>query len=335
MTSPPAGSPPVPTDPPGSTACAQLGGPVGIVGLGLIGGSLGLDLQHLGLEVRGVVHRQATAERALARGLAQQVSTDPLLLADCALVVLALPLDRLLEPDPELVAALPAQAVVTDVGSVKQPVLERWQALHPRFVASHPMAGTAQAGVEAGVPQLFQARPWVATPTAGTDPAALRSVEALAGAVGAQWLCCSAAEHDRAVALISHLPVLVSAALIHTAHRQAAADPEGQLPALVRQLASSGFADTTRVGGGNPELGTLMARCNQPALRQALAGYRRSLEALECQLERGDWNALQALLAESQQLRPQFLASAQALRPAPVAVPAPPAAGGSTSGPTG
>jgi hypothetical protein len=99
------------------------------------------------------------------------------------------------------------------------------------------------------------------------------------------------------VALISHLPVLVSAALIHTAHRQAAADPEGQLPALVRQLASSGFADTTRVGGGNPELGTLMARCNQPALRQALAGYRRSLEALECQLERGDWNALQALLA--------------------------------------
>jgi arogenate dehydrogenase (NADP+) len=308
---------------------------VGIVGLGLIGGSLGLDLQRQGLEVRGLVHRQVTAERAQARGLAQRVSTDPQLLGGCRLVVLALPLDRLLEPDPALVAALPAQAVVTDVGSVKRPVLERWQALHPRFVGSHPMAGTAQAGVEAGLPQLFQGRPWVATPTADTDPVALRQVAALAAAVGAQWLCCGAADHDQAVALISHLPVLVSAALIHTAHRQAAADPEGQLSALVRQLASSGFADTSRVGGGNPELGTLMARCNRDALRQALAGYRRSLEALESELERSDWSALQQALAESQHLRPQFVLPAQELRPDPASAPDLPTAGGSTSGPTG
>jgi arogenate dehydrogenase (NADP+) len=322
-------------DPPSSDASACLGGAVGIVGLGLIGGSLGLDLQRLGLEVRGVVHRQATVERAQARGLAQRVSTDPQLLADCGLVVLALPLDRLLDPDPALVAALPAQAVVTDVGSVKLPVLERWQALHPRFVASHPMAGTAQAGVEAGVPHLFQGRPWVATPTASTDPGALQLVEALAAAVGAQWLCCGAAEHDRAVALISHLPVLVSAALIHTAHGQAAADPEGQLPSLVRHLASSGFADTSRVGGGNPELGTLMARCNRPALRQALAGYRRCLDALEYLMEQGDWSGLQALLAQGQELRPQFLSPTQALTPTSAPVPSPPAAGGSTSAPTG
>jgi arogenate dehydrogenase (NADP+) len=335
MTSPPAGSAPLPIDPPCSPASTPLNGPVGIVGLGLIGGSLGLDLQRQGLEVRGLVHRQATAERAQARGLAQQVSTDLQLLGGCRLVVLALPLDRLLEPDPALVAALPAQAVVTDVGSVKLPVLERWQALHPRFVASHPMAGMAQAGVEAGVPQLFQGRPWVATPTADTDPAALRQVAALAAAVGAQWLCCGATDHDRAVALISHLPVLVSAALIHTAHQQAAADPEGQLSALVRQLASSGFADTSRVGGGNPELGALMARCNRDALRQALAGYRRSLEALESELERSDWSALQQALAESQLLRPQFLLPAQELRPDPASAPDLPAAGGSTSGPTG
>ncbi len=311
------------------SAPASLPGPVGIVGLGLIGGSLGLDLQRCGLEVRGLVHRQATAERALARGLAQRVSIDPRLLADCGLVVLALPLDRLLDPDPELVAALPAQAVVTDVGSVKRPVLQRWQALHPRFVPSHPMAGTAQAGVEAGVEDLFRGRPWVVTPTAATDPGALRGVEALAKAVGAHWLCCDAAEHDQAVALISHLPVLVSAALIANADRQAAADPLGTLPALVRQLASSGFADTSRLGGGNPELGTLMARCNQVALRQALAGYRRCLDAMETQLEQGDWSGLQALLATTRELRPQFL------REAPAPAPAPPAADGSTSVPTG
>jgi arogenate dehydrogenase (NADP+) len=294
---------------------------VGIVGLGLIGGSLGLDLRRRGLEVRGLVHRPQTAARALERGLVQQASTEPAVLAGCGLVVLALPLDRLLDPDPALLAALPPGAVITDVGSVKRPVLERWQGLHPRFVASHPMAGTAQAGVEAGLEGLFQGRPWVATPTAGTDAAALAAVEALAALVGARWLCCDAAAHDRAVALISHLPVLVSAALLQNADRSAvragAADAAGNaagtgadaadLPALVRALASSGFADTTRVGGGNPELGTLMARCNRQAVVEALAGYRACLDQLEQRLELADWDGLQADLEHCRQLRPQFL----------------------------
>ena len=304
MTSAPSSANPFPGPLP--TPMAQplpAAGPVGIVGLGLIGGSLGLDLQRCGLEVRGLVHRQTTAARAQQRGLAQRVGTDPALLADCALVVLALPLDRLLDPDPALLAALPRQAVITDVGSVKQPVLQRWQALHPRFVASHPMAGTAEAGVEAGVEGLFQGRPWVATPTAATDPAALAAVQALAGAVGAHWLCCSAPDHDQAVALISHLPVLVSAALLQAADRAA----DGELAGLVRALASSGFADTTRVGGGNPELGTLMARCNRGPLLAALASYRQQLEGLERRLQQADWVGLGADLEGCRASRPDFL----------------------------
>lgn len=101
--------------------------PVGIVGLGLIGGSLGLDLLARGACVRALVHRENTAERARERGLASTVSTDPAVLRDCGLVVLALPLDRLLAPDPALLAALPPAAVLTDVGSVKQPVQTAWQ----------------------------------------------------------------------------------------------------------------------------------------------------------------------------------------------------------------
>ena len=231
--------------------------PVGLVGLGLIGGSLGLDLQAAGLEVRALVHRASTAERARERQLAQRIDTDPAVLQGCGLIVLALPLDRLLEPPAELLAALPPDAVITDVGSVKQPVLERWQPLHPRFLASHPMAGTAEAGVEAGLAGLFAGRPWVATPSSNTDPAALALVQELAAVVQAQWLCCEAAAHDRAVALISHMPVLVSAALLEAAEQGGhAAGAE----ALVRQLASSGFADTSRIGGGNPELGRASCR---------------------------------------------------------------------------
>ena len=279
--------------------------PVGLVGLGLIGGSLGLDLQARGAQVRALVHRAETAERARARRLAQEVSTDPAVLADCGLVVLALPLDRLLQPDAALLAALPSQAVVTDVGSVKAPVLACWQPLlGGRFVAGHPMAGTAQAGVEAGQQGLFQDRPWVATPAADTDPVALAAVQHLAAAVGSRWLCCTADDHDRAVALISHLPVLVSAALLQTADLCA---PQPPLAELVRALASSGFADTSRVGGGNPELGTLMARCNRQAVLEGLAAYRQAITALEQLVEQGQWPVLQQALSRCQQLRPEFL----------------------------
>ena len=270
--------------------------PIGVVGLGLIGGSLALDLRAQGLRVQALVHREATAQRARQRGLADQVSTDPAVLADCALVVLALPLDRLLEPSSELLGALPAGAVITDVGSVKGPVLDRWGPW-PRFVASHPMAGTAQAGVEAGLAGLFAGRPWVATPTDATDPEALAVVRGLAEAVDARWIECLAADHDQAVALISHLPVLLGAALIEAA---------GQEP-LARALASSGFADTSRVGAGNPELGSLMARYNREALLVALARYRTSLAALEQLVQGGDWPGLEQRLVQAQAHRPEFL----------------------------
>jgi arogenate dehydrogenase (NADP+) len=284
--------------------------PVGIVGLGLIGGSLGLDLVARGAEVRALVHRDATAIRARERHLATVVSTDPAVLAGCGLVVLALPLDQLLDPPPPLLAALPADAVLTDVGSVKAPVLEAWQArLGPeagRFVASHPMAGTARAGVEAGEIDLFRGRPWVATPGTYTDPEAVEAVRQLAESLGARWISCDAADHDQAVALISHLPVLVSAALLQAADH-GAEKGGGSLPQLVRFLASSGFADTTRVGGGNPELGLWMARWNRQALLEGLRGYRQALAHLEQQVEGQDWPALQRSLADCQRLRPEFL----------------------------
>ena len=277
--------------------------PVGIVGLGLIGGSLGLDLRQQGLEVRALVHRSSTAERARQRGLANQVDTDPGVLQPCGLIVLALPLDRLLDPPSELREALPAQAVITDVGSVKAPVVERWQRWHPRFVASHPMAGTADSGVEAGITGLFAGRPWVATPTADTNADALEQVRQLAQRVGAQWLSCDPQQHDRAVALISHMPVLVSAALLEAADGEA----DGGTAALAKQLASSGFADTSRIGGGNPELGTLMARSNRAAVLAALGRYRQRLEGLEQLVQQERWEELEGRLSRCQERRPDFL----------------------------
>ena len=166
------------------------------------------------------------------------------------------------------------------------------------------MAGTAEAGVEAGLRGLFAGRPWVVTPDAGTAPGALAMVQQLAGVVQAQWLSCTAPAHDQAVALISHMPVLVSAALLEAAeHGGQAAAAAG----LVRQLASSGFADTSRIGGGNPDLGALMSRCNREAVLQALARYRCQLESLEELVQDEQWGPLQTRLQHCQAIRPEFL----------------------------
>jgi arogenate dehydrogenase (NADP+) len=286
-------------------------GCVGIVGLGLIGGSIGLDLRAQGIKVQGLVHRSSTAERAMERGLVSAVSTDPACLACCDLVILALPIPALLKPNAELLEALPAEAVVTDVGSVKQPVLQEWKGRHPRFVASHPMAGTAQAGVEAGQRDLFQGRPWIATPDAETDAAALAVVEDLARRLGSRWFTAGAAQHDQAVALISHMPVLVSAALLRAAGDER--DPE--IRALAQALASSGFADTSRVGGGNPDLGVAMASSNREAVLKALAAYRWSLEQLEDAVIKTNWDQLHKELTRTQHLRPGFLDASAELNP--------------------
>ena len=284
-------------------------GCIGIVGLGLIGGSIGLDLRSHGLEVQGLVHRQQTADRALTRGLVSAVSTDPSCLQGCDLVVLALPIPALLQPDPALVAALPRNAVITDVGSVKQPVLDRWKPLHPRFVASHPMAGTALAGVEAGQRDLFRGRPWIATPDAGTEPEALARVQGLATQLGSQWFTAAASQHDQAVALISHMPVLVSAALLRTAGDER--DPE--IRQLSQALASSGFADTSRIGAGNPDLGVAMASSNREAMLKALAAYRWSLEQLEDAVLQNNWDQLRRELSRTKDLRPGFLQNSSEL----------------------
>ena len=189
---------------------------IGIVGLGLIGGSLGLDLQKLGYTVYGITHREKTAQKARERKLAQIVSTDPSVLNNCSLIYIALPLEQLLNPSSALINAIPRNSVVTDVGSVKVPILNTWNKLHPRFVASHPMTGTEESGVNAGQHNLFKNKPWVVTPSKETDQKALEIVHQIALSLGSKWISSEAQIHDEAVGLISHLPVLISAALLNT-----------------------------------------------------------------------------------------------------------------------
>ena len=276
---------------------------IGIVGLGLIGGSLCLDLQSLGYKVHGLAHRTETALRAKERGLAQIIDTDPKILSECSIVIIALPLSKILQPGQKLIEALPPQAVITDVGSVKTPVLRIWKKLHPYFVASHPMAGSEKRGVEAGQKNLFKGKTWISTPDKETNRESIEIIRKLALSLGSNWLTSTAEIHDEVVALISHLPVLVSAALLQVINKE---EDIGKFN-LAKQLASTGFSDTSRVGGGNPELGVSMMKNNTSKVLNLLSSYKQSINIIEDTIRSEEWEKLNHLLTTNQTLRSNFI----------------------------
>lgn len=286
---------------------------IGIVGLGLIGGSLGLDLRSRGYKVLGVSRREQTCQSAIARGAVDQASVDPAILATAEIVFVCTPLGATLKTVEQLIPHLSVDAVLTDVGSVKLPIVEALAPLWTNFVGGHPMAGTTESGIEAAVPNLFTLKPYVITPIATTPTSAVKAVEDLVRHLGATLYYCHPNDHDRAVSLISHLPVMVSASLITTCMSETNPD----VVKLAQQLASSGFRDTSRVGGGNPELGVMMAKYNKEELLRSLQHYRHQLKALIKLIEQEDWTSLEQQLKSNQLARPQFVQDDNAIPKAP------------------
>ncbi|MBW4461517.1 MAG: prephenate/arogenate dehydrogenase [Nodosilinea sp. WJT8-NPBG4] len=276
---------------------------IAIIGLGLIGGSLGLDLTRYGHPVVGIARRATTAEEALAMGAVTEAGTELALVSEADVVFICTPIDAVVATAAAIAPYLSEGAVVTDVASVKGELVPSLEALWPGFVGGHPMAGKAEAGLAVAEAGLFRDRPYVLTPTAATNPKALERVRAIAASLGANLCQCHPDQHDRAVAWISHLPVMVSSSLILACQGES----EPNILTLAQSLASSGFQDTSRVGGGMPELGTLMARHNRVALLDALTGYQQQLEQMKALIETENWDDLYSQLTRSQAARPAYL----------------------------
>lgn len=275
---------------------------IGIVGLGLIGGSLGLDLKAQGHKVLGVSRRKATCECAIALGVVDTASVDLAILKTAELVLLCTPIAAILPTVEQLIPHLDPATVLTDVGSVKAPVVEAIAPLWTNFVGGHPMAGKADSGLEVAQAELFAHKPYVLTPIATTPLAAVEMVEKMARSLPAHIYHCSPHEHDRAVSWISHLPVMVSSSLI-----AACLSDHPDTVKLAQQLASSGFRDTSRVGGGNPELGVMMARYNRQELLRSLQQYQHHLQSLTNLIEQEDWQNLEQHLKSTGSARPKFI----------------------------
>lgn len=277
---------------------------IGIVGLGLIGGSLGIDLKAIGEhQVLGVSRRESTCQQAVARGVVDEASADLTILARADVIFLCTPLAALKPTVEKLVPHLSSGTILTDVGSVKASVVKDLAPLWPHFVGGHPMAGTAESGLDAAQANLFVDRIYALTPVEDTPQAAVEVVESIARSLQSKIIHCRPEEHDRAVALISHLPVMVSASLIAAC----TATENDAVKKLAQTLASSGFRDTSRVGGGNPELGVMMARYNKEAVLRSLSSYRHELDQITQHIEAENWDGLEQTLRETQGDRPSFL----------------------------
>ena len=268
---------------------------IGLLGLGLIGGSVVRALRASPTsEPSGTWSVAAWTPTgrgplaALEEGVIDRVAASPEEAIDGAdLIVLAGPaLDCLAQLD-ELAGpwrpALTPDAVVTDVCSTKEAIVLRATALGLRFVGGHPMAGSDASGYEASRADLFVDRPWVVVPTA--DAGAVERVERLARACRARPLRLGAAEHDRAVAGISHLPLVVAAALVEAVAGDGSGGPPADWPTAAK-LAASGWRDTTRLARGDATMGASIVATNAPALAARVRDLMAALEGWLAELER-------------------------------------------------
>jgi prephenate dehydrogenase len=253
-----------------------------VIGPGLLGGSIALAARRLpGWSVSAWARRPAAVDELLERGIVDAASTQlQAVAADADLVVLCVPIGAMPALAKELAEIVPASAIVTDVGSVKAPVVAALTPLFQErghFIGSHPMAGSEQTGLQAARVDLFDGAVCILTPEA--EVSRLSAVEALTvfwSALGCRTVVLSPQRHDEAVALVSHLPHLFAAALVNTIARK-------NRDAF--EFAGPGFRDTTRVASGPPEMWTEILTTNRAALRESAEAMiemlRESLRLLD------------------------------------------------------
>jgi prephenate dehydrogenase len=267
---------------------------VGILGLGQIGGSLAAALTGRRLaRVIGVTRRPDTARRAKAMGLLASAGTDLAALADADIVVLATPVRTLLRQIPEVASRVRPEALLTDVGSTKTEVLSALRAARPAgpVVAGHPMAGNERAGLDGVDPDLFVNRPWVLIPARREDRSRAGTFERLLKAVGAvpRWMA-DPLVHDLQVARVSHIPYLLSYALMGT--------PEDAI-----RVCGNSFRDATRVAASDVEMVADFLLTNRDPIRKSAEELEKRLRALVTAIARGDEDTLRRTLTRARSRR--------------------------------
>ncbi len=290
---------------------------VSLIGVGLLGGSLGLALRRRRLagEVTGFVRRPASIAECRKAGAVDNATVDLReAVSGADLIVLCTPISRMRPLLEEMLPALKRGAIITDVGSVKAGVVRDLEPLARKagahFVGSHPMAGAEKTGVLAAREDLFVNAACVVTPGKHARPAAVRAVEALWKSVGGRVLRLTPEVHDAWVSRSSHLPHVTAAAL-------AGLVLGPKQPRRQAELCATGFRDTTRIASGSPEMWRDIALANRRNLNAALDAFIRDLRQFQRALRGADEAAVTAFFEQAKQRRDAWCARRASHSPSP------------------
>lgn len=264
---------------------------VGIVGVGLIGASLGMAMRRRELVERVVgvdIDPQAIAT-ARERGAIDDGGGDLALLWDADVVALAVHPDAVIDVALQAAVAMKSGSILIDVASTKARIvrtLDQKVPRHVRYIGGHPMAGSEERGAEAADADLLDGRPFLLTPTEHTDPAAVAVMTELVGRLGMLPVLLAPEDHDELVAQVSHLPYLLAVAAVRAASDRAI------------EVRGPAFSRIGRIAGSPAELWAQICRGNRAAIKRALVGFRRELDRLEQALDDGE---LEAILEKTRQ----------------------------------
>lgn len=281
---------------------------ISIIGVGLLGGSIGLAVRQRRLagEIAGYVRRAASLKDCEKAGAVDYATTDLLAVVSGAdLVILCTPIAQMRALTEQFLPALKRGAMVTDVGSVKADVVRELELLvkqaGARFVGSHPMAGGEKMGVAAARADLFENTLCVLTPTRRSHAGAVRELAVFWKLLGARLLKLDAARHDLLVSRSSHLPHVAAAALASLVLNPAA-------PKAQAALCANGFRDTTRIASGSPEMWRDIALANRKNIARSVDALVVELEKFKKTLKKGDARAVEQFFATARNRRDHWCA---------------------------
>lgn len=275
---------------------------VAIIGVGLIGGSIGLAIKNRKLadKVIGIFRHRSTMRKALRRKAVDKAVMDMAEgVKDADLIIIGAPVSSIAALAWEAARFARPGAVITDVGSTKAHVVARVEKLlgtHPvSFIGSHPMAGSERTGVEAARDDLLEGSSCIVTETAATDKADLARVVSFWRSLGARVAVMSPAEHDDAVSFISHLPHVVAFSLA------------GSVPVKDIEYAAEGFRDTTRVASSDPDLWADILLTNRTHILKAAGSFKKRYDKIVAAIARNDRRGVVRELTAARRNRDIFL----------------------------
>jgi prephenate dehydrogenase len=277
-----------------------------LIGVGLLGGSLGMAARQrrLASRVVGYVRRPASVKECEAAGACDKAELDIAAAVQGAdLIVFCTPLAQMRELANRMLSAVKADTVVTDVGSVKGTVVRDLEPIFARggahFVGSHPMAGTEKTGVGAACAELFQNAVCVLTPTAASNPGAVQRLEDFWRSVGALPIRMPAEMHDDLVSRSSHLPHVVASELAN--YVLSPVHPKEQAT-----LCANGFRDTTRIASGSPEMWRDICLANRENLVRVLGVFVEDLQEFQIALNNSDTKAVEEFFIQAKERRDRW-----------------------------